>query len=424
MVRICKDGYSNYMERMNSNCTVFTDLGAADLNEHLYLVAVVMRVGKILPSEPVKKSEKSSNNTCPYNGPTSYRRPFGVGVLSLADISHSDSTTETEEKEHNIKLVYHNDEKDFHQLPELIIKKSSSKYQPINTGSQNNQGITVSLKLLHGGLGQARQEQPMLFQSSTITRKMGFPDVIMPGDVRNDMFITLERGEFERGGKNTAKNILVTVVVLDVAGNVLTECLWGASGMDSQNYYKSMILYHQNAPCWNEMLRLSVPIDKFSTAHVRFEFRHCSTREKSDPKLFGFSFARLMDPSGATLTDGQHELYVYKCEDSSKLMTANYLILPCKPKDPHAKVECSSIFHRSSKEVFVMKSLLCSTKLTQNADLLSLLQWRAHPEKIQDSLTGVLRLNDEELVKFLQECWMLYLLCFPMKRAIVLNILA
>ncbi|XP_037810861.1 dedicator of cytokinesis protein 3 [Lucilia sericata] len=402
LVKISKDGYSNYMERMNSNCTVFTDLGAADLNDDLYLVAVVMRVGKILSSDPVKKSEKSNNNAC-CNGPPAYRRPFGVGVLSLSDFCHFDSTIETEEKEHNIKLVYHNDEKDFHQLPELIIKKSSGKYQPISTGSQSNQGVVVSLKLLHGGLGQARQEQPLLFQGSTITRKMGFPDVIMPGDVRNDMFITLERGEFERGGKNTAKNILVTVVVFDVAGNILTECLWGASGMDSQNCYKSMILYHQNAPCWNEMLRLSVPIDKFSTAHVRFEFRHCSTREKSDPKLFGFSFARLMDPSGATLADGQHELFVYKCEDPSKLMTANYLILPCKPKDPHAKVECSSIFHRSSKEVFVMRSLLCSTKLTQNADLLSLLQWRAHPEKIQDSLTGVLRLNDEELVKFLQD---------------------
>ena len=31
MVRICKDGYSNYMERMNSNCTVFTDLGESNL---------------------------------------------------------------------------------------------------------------------------------------------------------------------------------------------------------------------------------------------------------------------------------------------------------------------------------------------------------------------------------------------------------
>ncbi|XP_011184777.2 dedicator of cytokinesis protein 3 isoform X2 [Zeugodacus cucurbitae] len=399
LVKISKDGFSNYIEKLHSNCTVFTDLGAVDLNEDLHLVAVVMRVGKIIPSETGKKVEKNNSLCCA--GPT-YRRPFGVGVLPLNDITHYDSSIESEEKEYNFK-IYQCEEKDFHQLHELIIKKSTGKFSPITSGNQNTQGIVVSLKLLHGGLGQARQEQPLLFQGTTITRKMGFPDVIMPGDVRNDLFITLERAEFERGGKNTAKNILTTVVVLDTAGNILTECLWGASGMDSQSYYKSMILYHQNSPCWNEMLRLSVPIDKFSTAHVRFEFRHCSTRDKSDPKLFGFSFARLMDPSGATLTDGQHELYVYKCEDLAKLHAGNYLKLPSKPKDPHAKVDCSSIFHRSSKEVFVVKSLLCSTKLTQNADLLSLLQWRTNPETIQDSLTGVLRLNDEELVKFLQD---------------------
>lgn len=42
------------------------------------------------------------------------------------------------------------------------------------------------LKLLHaGGLGQALQEHPMLFQRTTIIRKIVFPDD-MTGDVRND----------------------------------------------------------------------------------------------------------------------------------------------------------------------------------------------------------------------------------------------
>lgn len=50
-----------------------------------------------------------------------------------------------------------------------------------------------------------------------------------------------------------------------------------------------------------------------------------------------------------------------------------------------------------------IKSLLISTKLTQNADILSILQWKTHPERIKESLAQVLKLRDEELVKFLQD---------------------
>lgn len=256
---------------------------------------------------------------------------------------------------------------------------------------------------MHGGLVQARKEQPMLFQSTTITRKIGFPDIIMPGDVRNDLFLTLEKGEFERGGKSTAKNIEVLVHVLDSTGQIITDCLSGASGMEPCSNYKSLILYHNNTPTWNEMLRLCVSIDKFSNAHVRFEFRHCSTRDKSEAKLFGFSFARLMEYSGATLVDGTHEFYVYKCEDPAKLIAANYLKLRSCADDEQYQQDNSASFHRSSKEIVYVRSILCSTKLTQNVDLLSLLKWRTHPERIQDSLTRVLKLRDEELVKFLQD---------------------
>lgn len=38
---------------------------------------------------------------------------------------------------------------------------------------------------------------------------------------RNDLYLTLERGEFERGGKSTGKNIEVSILVLDSAGAIL-----------------------------------------------------------------------------------------------------------------------------------------------------------------------------------------------------------
>lgn len=45
-------------------------------------------------------------------------------------------------------------------------------------------GIGISLKMLHGELPQVREENPLLFKNISLTKKLGFSDVIMPGDVR------------------------------------------------------------------------------------------------------------------------------------------------------------------------------------------------------------------------------------------------
>lgn len=375
-------------------------IGATEINSDLYLVTNVVRVGKML-MESVKKNEKSNSGQL-------FRRPFGVGVLPLSLLlTHSGSAEnliETEEKENSFRL-YQCEEKDFYQLHEMLIKKASGKYSPISgSGVNNSYGIGISVKMIHGELLQARQEQPLLFQGAAITRKMGFPDIIMPGDVRNDLFLVMDKGEFERGGKSTAKNIEILVSIIDSSGQMIPDCFWSASGIENgKNQYRSVILYHNNSPVWNETIRLNLPIERFSTAHVRFEFRHCSTREKSEPKLFAFSFARLMEPSGAAIADGCHELYVYKCEDASKLTKVPYLSLRCSAFDDQGILDQTSTFHRTSKECLYIRSLLISTKLTQNGDILSILQWKTHPERIKESLQRVLKLRDEELVKFLQD---------------------
>jgi dedicator of cytokinesis protein 3 len=393
LVKISKGGFSNYVKTLHSNCTVFCDLGENELKTDLYLVANIMRCGKLLPNENRARQDQQ------------YRRPFGIGVLPLNDYANTDRTVEPEEKEHSFKVYMVENEKDYYQLHEFIIRKANAKYAVVS-GQNNGQNcsLVVSLKLLNGGLGQAKHEQPTLFQGTTITRKMGFPDVIFPGDYRNDLFLSLVSGEFDRGGKTTGKNVEISVSIHESSGQILSGCLYPASGSEASDNYRSMILYHNNTPSWNETLRLCVPIEKFGNAHVRFEFRHCST-SKPEPKIFGFSFVRLMQLDGSAMADGTHDLFIYKCEDRSKLTSAAYLKLPSLIDDDQAITDglTMTAFSRNSKETFQIKSMLCSTKLTQNSDLLALLQWKNHPEKIQDSLTRVLRLNDEELVKFLQD---------------------
>jgi hypothetical protein len=47
---------------------------------------------------------------------------------------------------------------------------------------------------------------------------MGFPEVILPGDVRNDLYLSLVSGEFSKGSKSTDKNVEVTVRVCNEKG--------------------------------------------------------------------------------------------------------------------------------------------------------------------------------------------------------------
>ncbi|CAH2075479.1 unnamed protein product, partial [Iphiclides podalirius] len=389
-VRIARDGFSNYVDRLHANSTLFSDLSSTDLSRELWLVAWVVRVGRWAGA---------GCGTAERRGPVA-RRPLGAGVLPLAEFLRQPAQHPAE-REYTFK-VYQCEEKDFHQLHDMLIRKQTNKCNILP--GQPNYGIVVALRLLTN----AASISEAVGSGATVTPKRGFPDVIMPGDVRNDLYLTLERAEFERGGKSTAKNVLATVSVHDDTGLVINECVWGASGAGA-TCYESLVLYHNNSPAWGEQLRLTVPLDVFTHAHVRIEFRHCSTRDKNERKLFGFAFARLMEASGATLRDGAHELYVYKCDDPSKLQGGGYLALASCAGDTARAPANGQLptFQRSSKENCTISTLLCSTKLTQNEDLLALLQWRARPEKVQETLLRVLRLGDgiscEELIKFLRD---------------------
>ncbi|XP_035238062.1 dedicator of cytokinesis protein 3-like [Anguilla anguilla] len=387
LVRLNKNGAPKNPERVDRLCALFTDLSNKDLRRDLYIVAHVVRTGRMLLNDSKK-------------GPAhvQYRRPYGCGVLGLSDALQSLSELK-EEKDFVLKVYSCNNENDWHQIHENIIRKSSTKY----TTPSSSYGLIVSLQLLRGEMDQVRREIPAIFNRGVaITRKLGFPDVIMPGDTRNDLYLTLERGEFERGGKSVQKNIEVTVYLLYADGETLRDCISLGSGEPSLSEHRSFVLYHNNSPRWSETLRLSVPIERFRGSHLRFEFRHCSTKDKGEKKLFGFSFTPLMREDGTTLSDQSHELYVYKCDENTTFSNhALYLGLPCCKEDISS---CSSIpasltFQRSAKEMLWVSTQLSSTKLTQNVDLLALLKWKAHPDRVTDILGRLRHISGEEIVK-------------------------
>ncbi|EDO28006.1 predicted protein, partial [Nematostella vectensis] len=108
-------------------------------------------------------------------------------------------------------------------------------------------------------------------------------------DVRNDVYVTIEKGEFEKSGKTTAKNVEVSMSVIGANGRLIEDCIYLGAGGKPCTEYESFIYYHNSSPKWNE-----------------------TVKKHKELKTFAFSFVKLMGEDETTLPDGSHELCMYK----------------------------------------------------------------------------------------------------------------
>lgn len=394
LVRWASSGLPKDIDRLNNLRAVFTDLGSKDLKrEKISFVCQIVRVGRM---------ELKDNNT--KKSTTGLRRPFGVAVMDVTDIITG--KVDDEDKQHFIPFQPVAGENDF--LQTVINKVITAK--EIN---HKGQGLWATMKLLLGDVHQIRKDFPHLVDRTTaVARKMGFPEIIMPGDVRNDIYVTLAQGEFDKGSKTTSKNVEVTMMVYDEEGKRLENVIFPGAGDDGISEYKSVIYYQVKQPRWFETVKVAIPIEDVNRSHLRFTFRHRSSQESKDKseKIFALAFVKLMRFDGTTLRDGEHDLIVYKW-DAKKLEDSSlHLNLPAtKPAlEEKGYTVTGKNMHSFgnfaiSKDSFQISTLVCSTKLTQNVDLLGLLKWRSNTNLLQQNLRQLMKVDGEEVVKFLQD---------------------
>ncbi|VEN37348.1 unnamed protein product [Callosobruchus maculatus] len=403
VVRWTKEGLMSDLDQMYNLRVMFTDLGKRDLErEKIFLICHVIRVGAMDIKECDHRRSSVSGLTKKSNN-DNMRRPCGVAAFDITNYMNGKLETD-EDQEFAVPFV--SCEKD---NLEQTLRKVITKERFEN----KNQALFVSMKLLRGDLKQAREENPHLVLGNvSIARKMGFPEVILPGDVRNDLYLTLLNGEFSKGNKKSDKNVEVTVKVCNSKGQTIPGVISLGGGVPPLNEYRSVIYYHEDKPQWHETFKVAVPIEEFKTSHLKFLFKHRSSNEAKDKseKPFAMSYVKLMQENGTTLKDGKHNLVVYKIDykkfDESSL---DYYKLPSvigevenskeKPQVPGLTV--------SSKDAFTIESNICSTKLTQNVNLLGLLNWASHKETLTESLLALKNMErekeKEEIVIFLQD---------------------
>ncbi|XP_059726732.1 dedicator of cytokinesis protein 5 isoform X3 [Haemorhous mexicanus] len=383
LVRWGSNGMPKEIEKLNNLQAVFTDLSSSDLiRPRISLVCQIVRVGHM----ELKDGKK---HTC------GLRRPFGVAVMDITDIIHG--KVDDEEKQHFIPFQQIAMETYIRQrqliMSPLITSHVIGENEPLTSVfnkviaakevNHKGQGLWVSLKLLPGDLAQVQKDFSHLVDRSTaVARKMGFPEIILPGDVRNDIYVTLIQGEFDKGKKKTPKNVEVTMSVHDEDGN---------------------------------LQEVAIAIEEVSRCHLRFTFRHRSSQESRDrsERAFGMGFVKLMNADGTTLQDGKHNLIVYKGDNKKMEDAKSYLTLPCTKTEMEEKEAPSGKnLHSlanftptkdSTKDSFQIATVICSTKLTQNVDLLGLLNWRSNAHNIAHNLRKLMEVEGGEIVKFLPD---------------------
>lgn len=410
LVKWNRQGISNYFNNMR---VLFTDLSSMDLQRNkIFLVAYVVRIGamdtkdaesrrvSVINVMTSKRNSTQSQNSSQLNLNDMMRRPIGVAALDLTPIIKNSGAFKSDSELSMPFVVCEKDTLDV-TLRKLITNKDMGK---------DGYNIWISVELMHGDLKQLKEEYPhMILGNIAHARKMGFPEVIFPGDVRNDLYVTLSSGEFSRtSGKTSDKNIEVIVTVCDDKNEVMKDVITQGGGAMMTSEYHSVIYYHEDRPKWIETFKVNVPIEDFIRCHLKFVFKHRSSNESKDKneKPFAMAFVKLQQDNGTTLQQGKHSLVVYKI-DYKKLDDKNcfnYYTLPSRTFELLATPKPSATgFTLLNKDIFNVEINLCSTKLTQDVNLLGLLKRSGDADSLEESLTLLLKVSAEEIVKFLQD---------------------
>ncbi|VDP21738.1 unnamed protein product [Soboliphyme baturini] len=405
---------------------LFTDLGTKDLErEHLFLLCRVVKVGPLEPKETLGGRRGASS--------TAVRQMYGIGLLNLSEFLKTKQflfprtgpfysskniglPEDSEEKQTFVTLYSLQDE----SVDQLVKKLTESNYTE-SDGDLRSQGLYLSVQFLCGNFDEVKNTYAHLFTPMpALIRKMGFPEVIFRDDVRNDLYVTLVGGDFSHCGRSD-KNIEVRVCLISENANLDVPHSISVVGSKTfkEDYYLSTVYYHQDKPRWFETVKFSIPVEQYSNIHVQFMFKHRSSNESKDKaeKPFAISFIRLRQSEGTVLRDGQHDMLVYRLERKYDELDFSYRTLPATKSDLDMSgwsgMASKSLiqsptggFVLSSKDYFTIRSIVCSTSLTQNVDLLGLLDWESKRVNLKHSLEALMKAEGdrggEEIVKFLQ----------------------
>ncbi|EMD32101.1 hypothetical protein CERSUDRAFT_59129 [Gelatoporia subvermispora B] len=435
--------------------TLFTDLVQLDAQDPVFLVCRIVRNGAMKMASTMgsiaeggrRASEASIRETQYMNGgtfdgtlsgdtlrgdtPSQFRRPFGCAILELTQLNAmaAEPTEVSSTREHTMPIYVPTSEATFSMLHQDILNKNTREFEK----SPRAEMMAVSIKIFYGDAETIVRENTSLLQDIPLSHRLGFPDVVFPGDERNELYVKLWSGDFSFSQNASARrsvsiiarqlvpsvsgNVQVTIEVKDGDGHTVENAISQCSGEPPMTYFHSMIFQRTSQPTFNELIKVKLPSQGVQHWHLFFTFRHRSSRERgtsrgsdSLERPFAFAFLPLFPDGRAFLEDGSHTLMLYRADRLSQVTPEMYrLATPWVPANQRPdQISMPTELQKIAppmRDSVTIRSSLCSTKFTQNSVLLSLLNWRqiVDRELLATVLQGFPYVGEVEIVKFLQD---------------------
>lgn len=435
--------------------TLFVDLAVTDLQDPIHLVCRIVRNGTLRlghgltsatengrrssaasgSSDPLSATSEFSmgltTSSNPLNGrsdstsaidATHVRRPFGCAVLELTQLKAIDLTDASPSKEYTMPIYVPTNEISFSMIHQNIINNNTREYEK----SSRAEYLAVSVKVFRGNLRTIVRENTSLLQDTPQTLRLGFPDVVFPGDARNELYIKLWGGDFSSsvgsGRLNVTQlargqmshplvNVQITVEVRDSMGHLVENVISQGSGEPPISQYSSMVFLRCNEPTFGELIKIHVPIDEFPQWHLFFTFRNRTTHKQGSDKPFAFAFQPLLLDTASFVEDGSHTLVMYKADKFGQITPSLYLSAPSRYPSGQKLDQLPfppEMFRLAPplRDTLTIRSSLCSTKHTQNPFLQRLLRWESlehDNELLSNILDKFTFVGEGEIVKFLRD---------------------
>ncbi|GAA5973495.1 hypothetical protein JCM11641_006492 [Rhodosporidiobolus odoratus] len=371
-------------------------------------------------------------------GRQSYRRPFGCAVLEISQFNKRPSNQDSDNdlpwhdsldslEEHQIPIFIPSSESAFATLHEDIIH---SRIQAIAKSPQAEH-VAVSVKILHGDVATLQKESPLHLTDVPCTARLGFPDVVLPGDQRNEVYLKLWSGEFGSAagggggaigaGTGTVRSLAqlaaagggggsieVSVELRNKEGATVERVLSRGTGEANVSQYTSMVYKGNNNPTWGELVKLAVEPDVMEDCHLFLTFRNRIARNGHDLP-FAFGYFPLFLNTSAFQPDGSHSIVLYKYDRNIAAPSFYFQVPPthnaAKTLPPVPPSVSRTLI--PLKDTMVVRTFLVSTTFTQDETLLRLLKWETDlledKELLKDTLTKLRFCSEVEVCKFLRD---------------------